>query len=86
MLPTFGPNTHQNLILLRLGYPLKSGLASMPPAKPFEIALMIKQSLSFWVTPSQSRNQIAQQAILLLSDVRLSINLVNPLQGPSQPP
>jgi hypothetical protein len=78
-LPTFDQNTHQNLILLRLGCPLKSGLASMPPEKPFGIALMIKQRLSFWGTPSQSLNRIAQQATLLLSDVRLSINLVNPL-------
>jgi hypothetical protein len=85
-LPTFSPNTHLNLILLRLVCPPKSGLASMPPAKPFRIALMIKQNLSFWVTPSQSRNRIAQPATILLFDVRLSINLVNPLQGPSQPP
>jgi hypothetical protein len=82
MLPTFDPNTHLNLILLRLGCPPKSGLVWMPPAKPFGIVLMIQQSLSFWVTSSKSRNRIAQQATLLRFDVRLSINLVN---APSRP-
>jgi hypothetical protein len=75
-LPFFDPNLHLNLLLIRLGCPPKSGLALIPPAKPYGIALMIKQSLSFWGTPSQSRNRITQQVTLLLSDVRLSINLV----------
>jgi hypothetical protein len=53
-----------------------------PRCKAIRDRLVIKQSLSFWDTPSQSHNRIAQQATRLLFVVCLLINLVNP---PSRP-
>jgi hypothetical protein len=71
------PNTYK----VRMTYERWFGLDAA--SKAIWDRLDDKAKSIIWVTPSQSRNRIAQQATLLLFVIRLLINLVNPLQGTS---